>query len=101
MAKKAKQLAEHYQNKELIAAVKQNGSSPIIVATLGFNFIVNPILNSLQINCDRLVGCRFWQGARDRCEGKLLMLKKFYRCKKLNLRSSLLTLMKICLYCKK
>ncbi len=74
--KKAKQLAEQYKNQELLAATNKNGGSPIIVATLGFNFIVNPILNSLQIKCDRAVGCRFWQGAKDRSEGKLLMLKK-------------------------
>ncbi|AFZ34546.1 hypothetical protein Sta7437_0964 [Stanieria cyanosphaera PCC 7437] len=73
--KKARKLAKRYQNLELLAAINNIGS-PIIVATVGFNFIVNPILNQIPIKYDRLVGCRFWQGFKDRTEGKLLMLKK-------------------------
>ena len=74
--KKARQLAKQFQNQELIAAINNNIGSPIIVATLGFNFIVNPIVACLPIKVDRTVGCRFWQGAEDRNTGKLLMLKK-------------------------
>ncbi|WP_052055416.1 haloacid dehalogenase-like hydrolase [Myxosarcina sp. GI1] len=73
---KARQLAKKYENKELLRAIDKNAGSPIVVATLGFNFIVNPILNALPITCDRIVGCRFWQGIRDRSNGKLLMLNK-------------------------
>ena len=75
-ANKAKKLAKRHENRELVVAINKNNSSPIIVATLGFNFIVNPILNSLAIKYDRFIGCRFWQGAKDRNEGKLMMLEK-------------------------
>ncbi|BAU64865.1 hypothetical protein STA3757_22420 [Stanieria sp. NIES-3757] len=73
--KKARLLAKRHQNLELLATVS-NINSPIIIATIGFNFIINPILNHMPIKYDRVVGCRFWQGFKDRTEGKLLMLKK-------------------------
>lgn len=72
---KAKKLAEEYSNTELISAVTQNTDSQIIVASLGFNFIINPLLQHMPVKCDRLVGCRFWQGAGDRNKGKLAMMQ--------------------------
>ncbi|MEM8723834.1 MAG: hypothetical protein AAGE84_31930 [Cyanobacteria bacterium P01_G01_bin.39] len=72
---KAKKLAEEYSNTELISAVTQNTDSQIIVASLGFNFIINPLLQHMPVKCDRLVGCRFWQGAGDRNKGKLSMMQ--------------------------
>lgn len=72
---KAQKLAEQYTNTELAAAVKQNKDSQIIVASLGFNFILKPILKHIDLKCDRLVGCRFWQGAGDRNLGKLAMMQ--------------------------
>ncbi|MDJ0569000.1 MAG: hypothetical protein QNJ53_08115 [Pleurocapsa sp. MO_192.B19] len=74
--KKAKQLAEDYGNSQLITAVNTNSDSPIIIASLGFNFIINPILQHLPLRHDRLIGCRFWQGASDRAKGKLLMMQE-------------------------
>lgn len=74
--KKAKQLAEDYGNSQLITAVNNNSDSPIIIASLGFNFIIDPILQHLPIRCDRLSSCRFWQGAKDRGKGKLLMIRE-------------------------
>lgn len=73
---KAKQLAKNYANKELIEAIDRNTSSSIIIATLGFNFIINPILKYLPIRQDMSLGCRFWQGASDRRKGKLKMLQE-------------------------
>ena len=73
---KAKKLAEQYTNPELVAAVKQNADAQIIVASLGFNFILKPILKHIDLKCDRLVGCRFWQGAGDRNLGKLAMMSE-------------------------
>ena len=72
---KAKKLAEKYTNTQLVAAVKQNADAQIIVASLGFNFILKPILKHVDLKCDRLVGCRFWQGAGDRNLGKLAMMQ--------------------------
>ena len=72
--KKAQKLAQNYGNLELIEAVKQNCDSPIIIASLGFNFVINPILKHLPIRYDRLVGCRLWRTS-DRHQGKLLMMR--------------------------
>ncbi len=74
--KKAVKLATEYGNSELITAVNDNSSSAIVVASLGFNFIINPILQHLPLKCNRLIGCRFWQGAKDRGKGKLLMMQE-------------------------
>jgi hypothetical protein len=73
---KARQLAEDYSNAEIISAVNSNPDAPIIVASLGFNFIINPILQYMPLSYDQLVGCRFWQGAGDRLQGKLLMMQQ-------------------------
>ena len=74
--KKAKQLAEEQGNSEIVAAVESNPDAPVIVASLGFNFIIQPILEHMSIRYDRLVGCRFWRGAGDRNKGKLLMMQE-------------------------
>ncbi len=72
----ALKLAQEYSNSELISAVDGNTDAPIIVASLGFNFIINPILQQMPIRCDYLVGCRFWRGTSDRNQGKLLMMQE-------------------------
>ena len=74
--KKAKQLAQDYSNKELISGVEGNTEAQIIVASLGFNFVINPIVEHIPMRCDRLVSCRFWQGASDRNKGKLIMMQE-------------------------
>ncbi|BAZ44352.1 hypothetical protein NIES4102_13600 [Chondrocystis sp. NIES-4102] len=73
---KAPQLAKDYGNLELINAVKDHPSSNIVVASLGFNFIIMPILQHLPLQHNSLIGCRFWQGAFDRSKGKLLMSRQ-------------------------
>jgi hypothetical protein len=73
---KARQLAEDYSNVAIISAVNGNPDAPIIVASLGFNFIIKPILQQMPLNYDQLVGCRFWRGAGDRQQGKLLMMQQ-------------------------
>jgi hypothetical protein len=73
---KARQLAEDYSNVAIISAVNGNPDAPIIVASLGFNFIIKPILEQMPLSYDELVGCRFWQGAGDRLQGKLLMMQQ-------------------------
>ncbi|MEM7761243.1 MAG: hypothetical protein AAF298_24395 [Cyanobacteria bacterium P01_A01_bin.40] len=72
---RAKKLAEEYTNTELVSAVDQNAEAQIIVASLGFNFIINPILKQMTMKCDHSVGCRFWKGAGDRNLGKLSMMQ--------------------------
>lgn len=73
---KAKKLAEEYSNTEIIDAVNSNTDAPVIVASLGFNFIITPILRHMPMRWDSLVGCRFLPGASDRQQGKLLMMQK-------------------------
>lgn len=72
----AQQLAKLYSNTEIISAVGKNNHAPVIVASLGFNFIIKPILQQMPIRWDSLVACRFWQGAGDRQKGKLLMMQQ-------------------------
>lgn len=74
--RKAKQLAEDYGNTELILAVNSNPDARIIVASLGFNFIIDPILQHIPMKYDLLVSCQFWRGAGDRGKGKLLMMQE-------------------------
>ena len=73
--RKAKQLAAEYGNTELIYAVNSNAEANIIVASLGFKFIIDPILQHLPIKYDLLVSCRFWR-AGDRTLGKLSMMQQ-------------------------
>ena len=72
---KAKKLAQEYSNTELISAVNSNAEATIIVASLGFKFIIDPILRHLPMKYDLLVSCRFWR-AGDRTLGKLLMMQE-------------------------
>lgn len=74
--KTAKQFAQNHSNSELIAALNNNHTTNIIVATLGFRFVVEPILKLMPINYSQLISCRFWQGARDRQKGKLAMVQE-------------------------
>ena len=72
---KAKKLAEDYGNTELISAVNRNTEATIIVASLGFDFIIEPILQHIPMRCDLRVSCRFWHPG-DRQKGKLIMMQK-------------------------
>jgi phosphoserine phosphatase len=71
---KAKKLAKNHSNAELIAALNQNPHTSVVVGTLGFKFIVSPIIKHLPINYSQLIACRFWRGAVDRNQGKLQMV---------------------------
>ena len=76
---KAKRLAQAHWNLDLIEAIDRNPNAQVVVATLGFNWIVNPLLKHLpeaiasKVNQDT-IACRFWQGAADRAKGKLRMV---------------------------
>ena len=67
-------IAQEYSNQEITAAVAKS-DSPVIIASLGFKFIIEPILKHISIKNRTLIGCRFWQGAGDRAQGKLAMLR--------------------------
>ncbi|MEL6438958.1 MAG: HAD family hydrolase [Cyanobacteria bacterium J06621_8] len=74
--RQAKDIAAAYSNSELVSAIQKNPTASVIVASLGFNFIIEPILKQMPLKCDRLVGCRFWRGAGDRHLGKLAMMEQ-------------------------
>ncbi len=78
---RAKALAQAYWNQPLVQVIRQNPQADIVVATLGFDLIVNPLLKHLpvklsQATAENVIACRFWQGAQDRCLGKLALLQK-------------------------
>ncbi|ELS04637.1 hypothetical protein Xen7305DRAFT_00043730 [Xenococcus sp. PCC 7305] len=72
----AKKFARNYSNYELITELSKNNKTNLIIATLGFQFVVEPILKSMAIEYNQLISCRFWQGASDRKKGKLAMVQE-------------------------
>ncbi|WP_340091494.1 haloacid dehalogenase-like hydrolase [Nostoc punctiforme] len=73
--RRAKQLAKANGNTTLIQALTKNRNSRIIIATLGFSWIVRPLCKHLPISFNSVIACRFWQGARDRQRGKDFLVK--------------------------
>ncbi len=73
---RAKRLARTHENTVLSASLSQSSSQEIIVASNGFDFIINPILKNMSISCDRLVACRFLMGFQDRQYGKKYLLEQ-------------------------
>ncbi|MEO1392766.1 MAG: hypothetical protein AAFV90_07635 [Cyanobacteria bacterium J06634_5] len=80
---RAKKLAKTYYNRSLVRAalqtVERNPQAQVVIATLGFDWIVAPLIQYLpaaltQAPNFQMVACRFWQGARDRAKGKLAMV---------------------------
>nr|WP_317269796.1 haloacid dehalogenase-like hydrolase [Arthrospira sp. PLM2.Bin9] len=72
---KAKKLAHDYINQELILKFLEQFPSKIVIATLGFDLIINPIINNFQFCPDAVISCRFWQGGVDRQRGKYELVK--------------------------
>jgi len=78
---RAKKLARQYCNTPLAQAIDSNQQGRLVIATLGFDWVVKPLLRHLpmkkvQTNQYQLVACRFWQGASDRAKGKLAMVSQ-------------------------
>lgn len=76
---RARAIAVAHWNQPLVEAIKDNSRAQVIVATLGFDVVVNPLLKQLSVVLDRdveqtAVSCRFWQGPADRAKGKLAMV---------------------------
>ena len=77
--KTARKLAQKYSNTELITELGKNNQTNIIIATLGFQFVVEPILKFMSLDHSQLISCRFWQGAKDRQKGKLAMVQEYVK----------------------
>jgi len=71
---KAKQLAQDFVNQKLVELLKQKPENKIIIATLGFNLIVNPIIKHLKLPINQVIACDFWQGFKDRQGGKYQLI---------------------------
>lgn len=66
----AKKSMDFYENRDLSAAIIDNKSSEVIIATRGFEFIVKPLAKHLKIEVQEVIGCRFIRGGIDRNLGK-------------------------------
>jgi len=79
---RAKSLAKRFWNQHLVQAMNANPNAEVVVATLGFDVIVNPLLKHLPVVLSKTVGprnviaCHFWRGAADRAKGKLAMVRE-------------------------
>ncbi|MEM6449017.1 MAG: HAD family hydrolase [Cyanobacteria bacterium P01_D01_bin.105] len=79
---RAKSLAKKFWNQSLVQAMHANPRAEVVVATLGFDLIVKPLLRHLPVTLSGKVGhrnivaCRFWQGPADRAKGKLAMVQE-------------------------
>ncbi len=72
----ARDIGLTHTNLELTEELNKNDCAKVVVATLGFEFIINPILEHMPVNYQQLIGCRFWNGLKDRNKGKLGMVKE-------------------------
>jgi hypothetical protein len=71
---KAKQLAQDFINQILADILIKKPENKIIIATLGFNLIVNPIIKHLKLPINQVIACDFWQGFKDRQAGKYQLI---------------------------
>lgn len=76
---RVKRLAKTYWNQSLIKAVSQDPNAQIVIATLGFRWIVTPLLRHFPVTLTQqtkpnIVACGFWRGAADRAKGKLKLV---------------------------
>ena len=76
--RQARQLAQRQTNWPLLQSLKSNPHAKVVVATRGFEFIVRPLLAHMPLAVESLIGCRFWQGGRDRQLGKEEMLTRHF-----------------------
>lgn len=67
---RAKKLIKNYTNQRLVKILTEPSNSRIIIATLGFDWIVNPMFKHLPFAPDGVISCRFLQGGFDRRRGK-------------------------------
>jgi len=73
---KAKEVANNHSNENLIRELNKNKNTEVIITSLGFNFIIKPILKAIPIRCQQLIGCKFWRGLKDRQKGKLAIVQE-------------------------
>lgn len=70
----APEIGRELSNRELLQALGRSESRNIVVASIGYDFILRPLLKGMKIGEHKLVSCRFRTGLRDRERGKLALL---------------------------
>lgn len=73
---RSKRLAQTQVNPSLAKALNQRQDCNITIASLGFGFIIQPVVAQIPLSVKNVIACRFWQGGTDRAQGKLEMVKK-------------------------
>ncbi len=69
--RRARSLSGEFTNEGVLEAIRENPNTPqVIVASNGFRFIIAPLLKAMKMPATQLIACRFWQGHRDRQQGK-------------------------------
>jgi hypothetical protein len=71
---RSQRLAREYANPLLMSALNANPNANIIIASNGYDFIIRPLLEQLDLPVKQLIACRFWQGFADRQRGKKELL---------------------------
>lgn len=71
---RSKKLAYLHGNPLLLKALNANPKPSIIIASNGFDFIIRPIVEQIDLPVKQLIACRFWQGFADRKRGKKALL---------------------------
>ncbi len=71
---RSKRLAGLYGNPLLLDALRANPRASVIIASNGFDFIIRPIVEKLDLPVKQLIACRFWHGSADRKRGKKALL---------------------------
>lgn len=79
---RARSLAKVFWNQHLLQAMNANPKAEVVVATLGFDIVVKPLLKHLpavlsgKFGEQNIIACRFWQAPADRAKGKLAMVSE-------------------------
>lgn len=72
----ARKLAKQHSNSELVDCLNQNKGAEVIVASLGFKSVIEPILRHMPVSYSKLIACDLLAGPKDRQRGKLDMVEK-------------------------
>ncbi|NMF82607.1 haloacid dehalogenase-like hydrolase [Nodosilinea sp. P-1105] len=68
--RRAKALMTTHENHLLSQALAHSQQATPVIASRGFEFIIQPLARYLSIQPQQVIGCRFWAGGRDRHKGK-------------------------------
>jgi hypothetical protein len=70
----APEIGRQLGNRDIIEALWRSEAREIVVASIGYDFIIRPLLKDMEIGEYRLIACGLETGALDRKRGKLALL---------------------------